>query len=119
MELSAGLGCWLLSGVEGLALLAEVDLVLPDRASGLALRVRADLVLLGPLEGMSSWEAEGPGLPDPAGGFAPRLERVAEGLGLLEKLGLVSDSNLTLFRDREERRIGPVGVGSGLGAALR
>ena len=96
--------------------MAEVDLVLLDRAGGVVLRVRADLVLFGRLEGTTTWNAAGPEPPDPAGGFTPRLEGVLEGVGLLDGLVLVSGVNLTLFRGREERGLGPWGVGSGLGA---
>lgn len=116
---SAWVDAWLLSGLEGFTSVEEVDLVLLDRAGGVVFRVRADLVLLGRLEGTIIWKAVGPELPDPTEGFAPRLGRAVGGLGLLEGLVLVSGVNLTLFRDCEERGAGPAGLGSGLGAGLR
>ena len=105
--------------MEGSALVAEADLVLLGRVGVAVLRVRADLVLFGSLEGTILWKAAGPELPDSTEVFAPRLERVARGLGLLEGLVLVSGVNLTLFRGREEREAGLERLESGLGAGLR
>ena len=124
---SSGSDCWLLAGVEGSALEAEADLVLLEAeldlellggAGGVVLRVRADLAPSERLDGTRLWKAAGPEVPDPAEELVP-LERVPEGLGLPEGLVVGSDANLTLFRGRGERVIGPAGLGVGLGAALR